>query len=97
MPAKKLKCTVCGCLFYATRSDTKYHSQRCRYKARAEDAKFEVPRLPQSGIEGVTFSRIRKRWEVRIQEGETWKYCGAFKTLEEAIQFQRGILASELS
>jgi len=90
--AKQKNCEGCGKRFFASRSDTKFHSDRCRYKVRAENAKFETPHLPQSGVEGVTFARIRKRWEVRIKVAGTWKYIGLRKTATEAIAYQREVL-----
>jgi hypothetical protein len=92
MPAKKKNCEGCGKRFWASRSDAKYCKERCRYKIRAEDARFAVPRLPRSGVEGVTYSRLRKRWEVRIREGDGWKYIGTERELRDAIALQERVL-----
>ena len=87
MPAQKLKCSVCKAEFYATRIDTLYCSPKCRYAVRMENAKFETPRIPQTDFPGITYSRLRKRWEVRIKEEQNWKYVGSFRILPEAIKF----------
>lgn len=67
---KKLRCQSpsCGRYFYAARRDTKFCNRgKCRYAARAEDAKFETPKIPKSGVEGVTFRRLTKRWIVKVK------------------------------
>ena len=94
MPAKQLQCAFCGRKFWASRSDSKWHSQRCKYLSRAEDAKFELPSIPKSGVPGVTFSRYRKRWEVRVKppEHQAMKYVGSFENLQEALRFRLAIL-----
>jgi hypothetical protein len=96
VPAHKLRCHYCHLLFYASRSDSKWHSPRCRYLFRMEDAKFSTPALPKSGVEGVTFSRVRKRWEVRVrvESGEGLKYVGSFGDLEAALKFRKEVLGA---
>ena len=92
MPAVKQRCEGCGKKFWASRTDSKWHSQKCRYRNRMENAKFAVPRIPRSGIPGVTFSRIRQRWQVAIPEDGRMKYVGSKKSLDEAVQLRREIL-----
>ena len=92
MPPVKVPCKGCGRRFLASRSDSKWHSDRCRYKIRMEDAKFAVPAIPQSGVPGITFSRIRKRWQIAIPEDGKMKYVGSRETLGEAIAFQSEVL-----
>lgn len=90
MPPAKITCT-CGINFLASRKDAKYHRPKCRTKARQEDAKFETPIIPQSGVTGVTYNRIIKRWEVRIKEDKKMKYVGAFKLLKDALRFHKEV------
>jgi hypothetical protein len=92
MPPVEVLCEGCGKSFLASRSDSKWHSDRCRYKIRMEDAKFAVPDIPRSGIPGITFSRIRKRWQIAISEDGKMKYIGSRKTLSEAIALQSEVL-----
>ena len=97
VPAQRVKCKRCNKLFYACRSDSLWCSERCRYKERMENAKFEVSKIPRSYVQGVTFNRIRKRWQIRIPEDKNWKYVGSTATLEEAIKMQNEILGREQS
>jgi len=95
MPAVRLICEGCRKPFMASRKDTKYcwrNNRRCRYKIRAEDAKFKTPRIPKSGVVGVTFNRIRQKWDVTIPDEKRRKYVGTRRTLQEAIQLQKEIL-----
>lgn len=92
MPTAKIsKCQRCGRVIRVSRKDTKWCSDRCRYRERQENAKFNVPKLPQSGHKGITFSRIKENWGVKIKEETKWKYVGSFKDLNEAIVFQKEI------
>lgn len=86
-----IHCTAPGCRvrFYASRRDTLYCSQRCRSRARMEDAKFRTPHIPKSGVVGVTYNRIIDRWQVRIPENKKLKYVGSFHTLDQAISFHK--------
>ena len=90
--APKLSCSICGRSFYASRRDTKYCGERCRTRSRMEDAKFRTPRIPRSGIPGITFSRFKSNWVVRIREDDRMKYCGSFKTLDEAKRFHTELI-----
>jgi hypothetical protein len=95
VPAVKLKCEGCGRPFWASRIDTLYckrNGGKCRYKCRAQDAKIEVPKIPRSGVTGVTFNRIRKRWDVTIPDEKRRKYVGAFKSLKQAVEFQKEVM-----
>lgn len=79
------------------RRDSKYRTERCRYRSRMEDAKFQLSVLPVSGVVGVTFSRIRRRWEVRIPEvgddGKRWlNYVGSAATISDALQIRREVM-----
>lgn len=103
MPASRLTCQRDGCrkVFWASRSDTKWCSERCRYLVRSEDAKFATQILPRSGVPGVTFSRIQQRWMVAIHEDgrsrqgkSSMKYVGSRATLAEAVEFQREVLGA---
>lgn len=92
MPAQKLNCTMCRKSFYACRSDTLFCSQRCRQRERQENAKFETPKIPKSGVMGVTYHRIQKVWSVKIKlEDGSWKYIGCKKTLQEAKKLQDSV------
>jgi len=100
MPAKKKKCERCGREFYACRSDSKWCSERCRYRERMENAKFELPTLPKSGIPGIVYHRIRKRWDIRIPEDKhhpkyNWKYIGTAVNLSDAVKMQNEILGKQ--
>jgi hypothetical protein len=91
----RIRCEGCNRLFTATRRDSKYCSHKCRERVRMENAKFELPRIPKSGVPGVTYSRVRKRWEVRVPEDRgRWKYAGSFGTLPEAAAFRKQLGAS---
>jgi hypothetical protein len=57
-----------------------------------ENAKFATPRLPRSGVPGVTFSRIRRRWQVAIPEDGRMKYVGSRGTKSEALALREEIL-----
>ena len=96
MPARRMKCDQCRNYFMASRSDSKWCSQKCRYQNRMENAKFEVSEIPRSGVVGVTFSRIRKRWQVAIPEDGRMKYVGSVGTLQDAIKLQGEILGHEV-
>jgi hypothetical protein len=78
MPATKIECTICAKKFLASRKDTLYCSSKCRTRLRQENANFETPVIPRSGVPGVTYAKVRKRWEVRIttEHGEKSKYVG---------------------
>lgn len=91
--AKRIRCSVCGKPFHASRSDTKYHSEKCRNRYRYEDAKFKHPQIPQSGVPGISFNRFNSNWVVKVKLGKNWKYVGALKTLPEAVAFQKQALA----
>jgi len=91
MPAKRRPCDWCRRKFWACRSDSKWCSERCRYRNRQENAKFAQSKIPGSGVPGVTFNRFRKKWEVRIREDSSWKYVGSFAGLESAVQFQNEV------
>lgn len=91
MRVKKLKCLKCNRSFLASRSDTKWYSEKCRTKERAENAKFETPNIPKSNIPGITYNRFRSRWEIRIIEDKKQKYVGSFKKLQKAIEFNEEI------
>lgn len=93
--AIKISCQFCSKRFWASRVDTKYCSERCRYRSRMEDGKFNCPVIPLSAVPGVTFSRVRKRWEVRIKEEGNhrgWKYVGCASSLKEALEIQQEIM-----
>jgi hypothetical protein len=85
--AKQVRCGWCSKKFWA-RNDAKWCSEKCRYEARALEAKITLEKIPKSGFQGITFSRLRRRWEARIKEEKIWKYIGSFKTLEAALRFQ---------
>lgn len=54
-----------------------------------EDALFQVPSIPQSGVRGVTYNRVKRTWDVRLLiSGEEPKYIGSHKDLGEAIRWQ---------
>jgi hypothetical protein len=98
VPAVKLECFRCGRKFWASRRDSKWCSQRCRGRQRQEDANFEFPRhkVPRSGVPGVTFRKITRRWDVRIPEAGNssgMKYVGTCATVEEAIRLRQEVLA----
>jgi hypothetical protein len=80
----KLNCEVCKRRMYK-RADAKWCSTRCRSKSRAEDAKFETPEIPKSGVPGVTYNRSIQRWVVK--DTSINKYLGSFKLLQDAIKF----------
>jgi hypothetical protein len=85
--ATRIQCEICRRKFWAARRDTLYCSERCRTRMRRENANFEVPRIPRSGVEGVTFSRVRRRWEARIRLAPgDWKYIGSFPSAGAAIR-----------
>ena len=93
MPAKLLRCEVCNRPFWAARIDTKYHNERCRTKARMENAKFAIPKIPKSGVEGVTFNRIRRRWMVAIKlDDGSWKYVGCYRNMKAAVAFKKSLM-----
>jgi hypothetical protein len=91
---KRLRCQTCHQQFWAARSDTKYCGRsRCRTTIRLENAKFAFPKIPRSGVEGVTFNRLRRRWMVSIKEAPSkWKYVGSFKSLKEALRFHAEVV-----
>lgn len=81
--AKRKRCEYepCNRLFYAPRSDAKYCSERCRSRVRMEDARFRCPRIPKSGVPGITWNRYRSRWVVKVKIDGEWKYVGSFHDL----------------
>jgi hypothetical protein len=87
-------CDWCGKLTWFGRKDARWCSNRCRYQWRQENAKFDVPLIPCSGFNGITFNRIRKHWQVTIPEGKRRKYIGSFKHLPDAVAFQREVLSA---
>lgn len=91
MPAVRLVCTQCGRRYWASRSDALYCGSRCRTAARQENAKFEVPIIPRSGVQGVTFNRRLKKWEARVKIDRQWKFIGVFHTVDEAVTWQRQV------
>ena len=96
MPAKKQKCECCGKPYWASRSDAKWCSQRCRGRARMEDAKFTIPEIPQSGIRGISFNRVKRTWDVRLLlPGQEPKYIGSFRDLEKAQRWQSEVISSK--
>ena len=92
MPAKKIKCSFCEKLFWATRSDSMYCSNRCRQAARLEDAKFKYPVIPYSGYKGITFNRVLGRWEIRLTKQYKRKFVGTAPTIQDALRIQIEIL-----
>ncbi|HWY33446.1 MAG TPA: hypothetical protein VNX68_02295 [Nitrosopumilaceae archaeon] len=93
MPARKIKCSCCGKKFWASRIDTLYCSQNCRARIRQENANFEFPKIPQSHVEGISWRKTIRQWEIKIKlEDNSWKYIGCRKQLQDAIDFQRFIL-----
>lgn len=88
MPAVKIRCEGCRKLFWASRSDSLYCSEECRQRIRQMDAQIVQPIIPQSGEEGITFHRIKSRWQVRIKLDGQWKYIGSFKELTEAKKYK---------
>lgn len=82
------RCRFCDKKFIGSRSDTLYCSQKCRGRWRFENAKFETPEIPQSGIKHITYHRQTKRWILRINN----KYLGSFKSIEEAKRFKKEYL-----
>jgi hypothetical protein len=91
VPAKRVRCKRCGRLFYGQKNSIWCHD-RCRYKERAENAKFETPNIPRSGIPGITYNKINKNWQIKINIQGYMKYVGSAKTLEEAIKFRDYVL-----
>jgi hypothetical protein len=92
MPPVKVQCVGCPRKFLASRKDAKWHSERCRTRARIENAKFETPLIPRSGVAGVTFCRVKKTWQIRIPEDGRMKYVGTKRTLREALRFREEVL-----
>lgn len=93
MPAKKKKCEFCLKQFFASRSDSKWCSQKCRGDFRQENAKFNQPTIPKSGVQGITFDRRIEAWTIKIKLSDsTWKYVGTEKTLIKAISFQSSLV-----
>lgn len=80
--AVKLSCHYCTRKWWA-RCDAKFCSQVCRGRYRQENAKFLTPKIPQSGIKGITWNRRINRWMVTMDG----KYLGAFKLLPKAKEF----------
>jgi hypothetical protein len=98
MPAARQKpCEWCNTPFYAPRKDAKWCSDRCRYRAKKEDHKFEYPKLPQSGYVGISFNRYRRCWEVRIPDppAARWKYVNHSKDLKEAVKMYIEIMEED--
>lgn len=93
-------CEYCGRKFWACRIDTKFCSNsgpgNCRDKVRYEDKKFNLGEFKKSNIIGITWSRWREQWEVKIHVNgdgpKKLKYIGQRKTLEEAIKLREEIL-----
>ena len=57
-----------------------------------ENAKFRVPEIPQSGVPGVSFNRVKRTWDVRLLvPGENPKYIGSHKDLEAAVKWQKEV------
>lgn len=82
------ECRFCGSKFIGSRSDTLYCSEKCRGRWRFENAKFEIPQIPQSGIKHITFHRQTHRWVLRINH----KYLGSFKSIDDAKTFKEEFL-----
>lgn len=85
--AQKKVCDQCNKKYFATRVDSKYCSQKCRTFSRMENAKFEIPEIPQSATTGVSFHRIRKKWVAILKK----KYLGSFSTEIEAVKFLHAV------
>lgn len=61
-----------------------------------ENAKFEIPEIPKSGVPGVTFNRMKRNWDVRLlAAGENPKYIGSFKDLDKAVRWQSEVVESK--
>lgn len=85
MPATQKKCERCKRKFWACRKDAKWCSEKCRSAERAETARFIVHPIPRSGVIGVTYHRIIKRWIAKYNNN----YLGSSKNVEEAIAIRR--------
>src|ERR1700723_47283 len=97
MPIRTKRCEFCQKPYLSSHADTKWCSERCRYRNRMENHRFIVPVIPKSGIEGIYFNRQGMRWEayIKVQDRpRRWKYLGGFKEKAEAIEFQRQVLAA---
>lgn len=90
--AAKQLCTVCNKFYSATRRDSLYCKPHCRQKARTENAKFMTPKIPRSGVPGITYGRILQRWVVKLKIDGRWEYKGAKQTLKEAIAFHKELI-----
>lgn len=93
MPAAKQQlCEFCNRPYWASRSDSKWCSDKCRCRQRVEDAKFSMPIIPTNGVPGVTYKRSVHRWDVRAKVDEGLrKYVGTFVDKTEAIEFLRSV------
>lgn len=88
----KHRCEVCGRVFHGRADATKCGNHRCRQRQRQMDAQIEVPEIPKSGVKGITYMRINKRWSIKIKLRNEWKYVGTKPTLSEAIRFQKEVM-----
>jgi len=90
---EKQPCDYCNRRYWPSRSDSRWCSELCRSKHRAESGKFKNPgKLPVSGVPGITFSRFTSKWQIKIRIEGTWKYIGVANNLEEAIAYREEIL-----
>ena len=91
-----LHCVVCHKGFHARR-DARFCRPKCRQRERQENAQFQMPKIPKSGVVGVTYKRIIQRWvvSVKLEKGKNWKYVGAFKSVKRAVEFQKEVLNRE--
>lgn len=92
--AKYLFCTFCGKGYYATRSDSLYCSEKCLRNNKHENRKFETPQIPKSGIEGISYNRFRRAWELRLNVEGKQKYLFGDKNLENVKVFRQQFLGS---
>lgn len=97
MPAIRKRCELCNKKFWATRKDARFCRELCRSRNRSENGKFTEPTVQKSGVRGILYCRIHKRWTVwiryRDEEGKRkWKYVGMKSTKEEAIEFQQYVM-----
>lgn len=89
MPAIRIQCSYCNKKFWAARRDSKWCSQKCRADSRQEDARFNIPEIPSSGVPGITYNRRLSRWTIKIKIDNDWKYVGTKQTIQEALTYAR--------
>jgi len=91
----KSQCQQCGRWFTCKNRTARFCKLACRQEHSRLLAIQATPIIPKSGVRGITFSRYRQKWVVRIHDDKRYKYVGMFTRLRDAIAFQKEIIGGD--